>query len=144
MAVPIRVLFICTHNSARSQIAEGLLNSLGKGVFEADSAGTEATAVRPEAVAVMEEIGIDIREAESKTFHRFLDEVIDFVVTVCDDAKEVCPVFPHEGRRIHWSIPDPSKVVGSAKARLIAFRRTREEIRERIEAEFLSRGPIKG
>jgi arsenate reductase (thioredoxin) len=119
-------------------MAEGLLRSLGHGAFEALSAGIVATQVRPEAVIVMREIGIDISGQESKTPQRYLDEPTDTVVTVCDEANEVCPVFPKARNRIHWSIPDPSHVQGSESERLAAFRKARDELRERIQAEFLS------
>ncbi len=98
---PRRVLFLCTHNSARSQMAEGLLRSLGRGAFEVASAGTMATQVRPEAIAVMREIGIDISTQTSKTLDRFLPERFDEVITVCDNANETCPVFPGARNRCH-------------------------------------------
>src|SRR5688500_18413936 len=107
-----RVLFLCTHNSARSQMAEGLLRTLGQGRFEVFSAGTEATRVRPEAIAAMRELGIDISGQTSKTLERFLREPFDEVITVCDDANETCPVFPGARNRRHWSIDDPSRVQG--------------------------------
>src|SRR3954464_6663119 len=109
---PLRVLFLCTHNSARSQQAFGHLRLLSDGRIEALSAGTVATAVRPEAIAVMNEIGIDISGQSSKTLDRFRDEQLDEVVTVCDDANESCPFFPGARRRRHWSIDDPSRVQG--------------------------------
>ncbi len=107
-ASPTRVLFLCTHNSARSQMAEGLLRALGGDRFEVASAGTEATAVRPEAFAVMREIGIDLSGQTSKTLERYLDKPFDLVITVCDAAAESCPVFLGARRRLHWSFPDPS------------------------------------
>jgi arsenate reductase len=134
---PIRVLFLCTHNSARSQMAEGLLRALSDGQVEALSAGTEATIVRPEAIAVMGEIGIDISKQSSKTLDRFRDQQLDEVVTVCDDANESCPFFPGARRRRHWSIDDPSRVQGSGEVRLAAFRSARDELRLRIETELL-------
>jgi len=135
---PRRVLFLCTHNSARSQMAEGLLRTLGGPGFEVSSAGTVATAVRPEAVAVMAELGIDISSHESKTLDRYLGGAFDEVITVCDDANEACPVFPGARHRRHWSIDDPSAVAGSEAERLVAFRRARDELRRRIEMELLS------
>ena len=102
-----RVLFLCTHNSARSQMAEGLLRHLGGERFEAFSAGTEATHVRPLAVAAMAELGIDVSRQESKTLDRYLGEPFDAVITVCDQAAEACPVFPGAKRRLHWSFTDP-------------------------------------
>lgn len=132
-----RVLFLCTHNSARSQMAEGLLHHLGHGQFAAFSAGTEATAVRPEAIAVMGELGIDISTQQSKTLDRFLSEPFDEVITVCDQASEACPCLPHAINRRHWSIADPAAVTGTAHERLIAFRTARDALRARIEAELL-------
>ena len=129
-----RVLFLCTHNSARSQMAEGVLRHLGNGEFEAYSAGTEATHVRPLAIRAMAELGIDISGQESKTLDRYLDEAFDVVITVCDDANERCPVFPAKTTRIHWSFPDPSRATGSDDARLDVFRRVRDDVRRRIAA----------
>jgi len=135
-----RILFLCTHNSARSQIAEGLLRALGGDHFEVVSAGTEQTRVRPEAIAVMGELNIDISGQTSKTLERFLRERWDEVITVCDQANESCPVFPGARARRHWSIGDPSKVQGTEQQRLAAFRRARDELRQRIETELLSQG----
>jgi len=104
-----RVLFLCTHNSARSQTAEGLLRQLGGDRFEVHSAGTEATRVRPLAIRAMGELGIDISGQESKTLDRFLDQPFDKVITVCDQANEACPVFFGARERLHWSFPDPAK-----------------------------------
>ena len=133
-----RVLFLCTHNSARSQMAEGLLRHLGNGAFEAFSAGTEATHVRPLAIRAMAELGIDISGQESKTLDRYLDEAFDVVVTVCDDANESCPVFPNAKARIHWSFPDPSKAAGSEDERLAVYRQVRDAIRHQIAESLLS------
>lgn len=132
-----RVLFLCTHNSARSQMAEGLLRRLGGDRFEVASAGTEATRVRPLAIRAMAELGIDISGHESKTLDRYLEQPFDLVVTVCDEANETCPVFPGATRRLHWSVPDPSKATGSDDQRLAAYRSARDEIRRRLEAEIL-------
>src|SRR5918992_400847 len=118
-----RVLFLCTHNSARSQMAEGLLRYLAGDRFEVMSAGTEATSVRPEAIAAMAELGVDISGQESKTLDRYLDEPFDHVVTVCDDANEACPVFPGAKSRLHWSFRDPSRAEGSEEERLEVFRK---------------------
>jgi arsenate reductase (thioredoxin) len=136
-----RVLFLCTHNSARSQMAEGLLRHLAGDRFESMSAGTEATHVRPLAVRVMEEIGIDISHQESKTLDRYLGEPFDHVITVCDDANEACPFFPGAANRLHWSFEDPSKAEGSEKERLAVFRSVRDRIRQRIEDDLV--GPDK-
>ncbi len=133
-----RILFLCTHNSARSQMAEGLLRHLAGNRYEVYSAGTEATSVRPEAIAAMAELGVYISGQESKTLDRFLSESFDHVVTVCDDANEACPVFPGAKNRLHWSFRDPSRATGSDAERLEVFRRVRDEIRGRIESELLS------
>jgi len=137
MLAKSRVLFLCTHNSARSQMAEGLLRHLAGGRFEVYSAGTEATFVKPEAVAAMAELGVDISGQESESLELYLGEPFDFVVTVCDDASEACPVFPGAKSRLHWSFIDPSRATGSDEERLEVFRRVRDEIRERIEGELL-------
>ena len=135
---PWRVLFLCTHNSARSQMAEGLLRHLGGGQFEAFSAGTEATRVRPHAVRAMAELGIDISGQESKTLERYVDQSFDKVITVCDQANETCPVFFGARERLHWSFPDPSKAMGTEDEQLTVYRAVRDSIRERIERELLS------
>jgi arsenate reductase len=133
-----RILFICTHNSARSQMAEGLLRALAGDRFEAFSAGTEATHVRPLAIKAMAELGIDISRQESKTLDRYLNEPFDEVITVCDTAAEACPIFPGAAKRQHWSFPDPSKATGSEAEQLAVYRRVRDEIRTRIEQELLT------
>ena len=132
-----RALFVCTHNSARSQMAEGLLRGLAGDQFEALSAGTEATRVRPGAVSVMDELGIDISGQESKTLDRYLGETFDYVITVCDDANEACPFFPGAKKRLHWSFEDPSKAEGSEEERLAVFRSVRDRIRRRIEEDLV-------
>jgi arsenate reductase (thioredoxin) len=132
-----RVLFLCTHNSARSQMAEGLLRHLAGDRFEAMSAGTEATRVRPLAVRAMEEIGIDVSGQESKTLERYLHEPFDYVITVCDDANEACPFFPGAANRLHWSFEDPSKAEGSEEERLVVFRSVRDRIRRQIDEELV-------
>jgi arsenate reductase len=142
MDYPLRVLFLCTHNSARSQMAEGLLRALSGGHFEVFSAGTEQTSVRPEAIAVMNELDIDISHHTSKTLEQFLEQRFEEVITVCDSANEACPIFPHARNRRHWSIPDPSSVQGSEEERLAAFRRARDELRQRIETELTSNGSV--
>lgn len=133
-----QVLFLCTHNSARSQMAEGLLRHLADDRFEAFSAGTEATHVRPLAIRAMREMGIDISAQESKTLDQFLGEPFDAVVTVCDQAAEACPVFPGAKRRLHWSFPDPSKAQGSEEEQLTVYRTVRDDIRQHIEQTLLS------
>ena len=129
-----RVLFLCTHNSARSQMAEGLLRAMAGDRFDVASAGTEATRVRPLAVKAMAEIGIDVSGHSSKTLDRFVNESWDFVITVCDSANESCPVFPAAAKRLHWSFPDPSRATGSDAAQLRVFRDVRDAIRRRLEA----------
>ena len=133
-----RVLFLCTHNSARSQMAEGLLRHLAGERFEAHSAGTEATHVRPLAIRVMDEIGIDVSGQESKTLDRYVGERFDYVITVCDEANEACPFLPGAKNRLHWSFEDPSQATGSEDERLKVFQRVRDEIRERIEQELVN------
>jgi len=133
-----RVLFLCTHNSARSQMAEGLLRHLAGDRFEAHSAGTEATHVRPLAIQAMNELGVDITGQESKTLERYLGEPFDYVITVCDDANEACPFFPRARNRLHWSFEDPARVEGTEEERLEVFGSVRDLIRERIERELLN------
>ena len=133
-----RVLFICTHNSARSQMAEGWLRNLGGEQFEAHSAGTEATRVRPLAIRAMAEVGIDIAGQQSKTLDRYLDEPFDDVITVCDTAAEACPVFLGAKRQRHWSFPDPSQATGTEEEQLAVYREVRDAIRSRIETELLN------
>ena len=134
-----RVLFLCSHNSARSQMAEGLLRGLAGDRFEVHSAGTEATLVRPLAIRAMDEIGIDISGQESKTLDVYLDRPFEYVITVCDEANEACPFFPGSKNRLHWSFEDPSRAEGSENERLAIFRRVRDEIRERIEQELVNK-----
>ncbi len=132
MDQPIRVLFVCTHNSARSQMAEGFLRAMAADRFEVASAGTEARSVHPLAIRVMDEVGIDLRRHTSKTIDAFLGQPWDDVITVCDSANERCPVFPAETIRIHWSFDDPSQAPGSDEDRLKTFRRVRDEILTRL------------
>ncbi len=127
-----RVLFICWHNSARSQMAEAFLRSFGGGRFVALSAGIESAPVRPEAVAVMAEVGIDIGAQQSKTLQPFLGQPFDWLITVCDDARQSCPVFPGVERTVHWSIADPAKVTGGDDERMRAFRQARDDLRNRV------------
>ena len=129
--VKTKALFLCTHNSARSQMAEGLLRNLAGDRFEVMSAGTEATHVRPLAVRAMGELGIDISGQESKTLEKYLGSDFDYVITVCNDANEACPVFPGARRRLHWSFEDPAQATGSEEERLRVFQSVRDEIRER-------------
>jgi len=131
-----KILFICTHNSARSQIAEGLVNSLFHNKFEAYSAGIEIAEVRPEAVQVMKEIGIDISQHYSKLIKTFYGTQFDLVVTVCDNARMLCPVFPGAKNMIHKSFNDPSSVTGSEEEKLNVFRTVRDQIKTWLE-EYL-------
>jgi arsenate reductase (thioredoxin) len=132
-----RVLFLCTHNSARSQMAEGLLRHMSGDRFEVMSAGTEATHVRPLAIRAMGEVGVDISAQESETLGRYLREPFDYVITVCDDANEACPFFPGAANRLHWSFEDPSRAEGSEEERLAVFRSVRDQIRDRMQAELV-------
>jgi arsenate reductase len=134
-----RVLFLCVHNSARSQMAEGLLRTIAGGRFEAFSAGAQATEVRPLAIRAMAEVGIDISGQRSKTVEEFDGQAFEWVVTVCDDAKEACPYFPGE-RQLHWSFDDPSAVEGTEAECLEVFRRVRDEIAARIRSELVDAG----
>jgi arsenate reductase len=127
-----RVLILCTGNSARSQMAEGLLRHDGGDKFEVMSAGVISSFVRPQAIEAMREIGIDISNHRSKSFDEFLEQTFDYVITVCDNAKESCPVFPGKAERIHWSFDDPAEATGSEKEKLAVFRRVRDEIREKL------------
>ena len=131
-----RVLILCTGNSARSQMAEGLLRHDAGNRFEVFSAGTKPTRVRPEAIAVMQELGIDISGHRSKSVDEFAGQDFDCVVTVCDNAKASCPIFPGSTKQIHWSFEDPAAVEGSHEHRLAAFRRVRDELRERLRELF--------
>jgi arsenate reductase (thioredoxin) len=137
---PRRVLFVCTHNSARSQMAEAFLRQHGGDRFEAFSAGTEATSVRPEAVEVMNELGIDISAQHSKTVHGFLNERLDWAITVCDRARESCPTFPGAAQTAHWGFDDPAEATGSADERLAVFRRVRDEVEDRVRTFVADQG----
>ncbi|MEE9186953.1 MAG: arsenate reductase ArsC [Bacteroidota bacterium] len=133
----IRVLFLCTANSARSQMAEGILRHLAADRFEVLSAGTHPSAVNPLAIKTMQELQIDISHHVSKSLDQFIDQQFDYVVTVCDRAKEECPVFHGARRRLHWSIDDPADVRGLEEQRLEAFRRARDEIGSKIKSFLL-------
>jgi arsenate reductase len=130
----MKVLILCTGNSARSQMAEGLLRHNAGNVCEVFSAGTKPSQVRPEAIGVMREVGIDISGHRSKSVDEFAGQNFDYVITVCDNAKESCPIFPAKTKRIHWSIEDPAVVQGSEEERLAAFRHARDELRARLRA----------
>jgi arsenate reductase (thioredoxin) len=127
-----RVLILCTGNSARSQMAEGLLRHLAGDRFEVHSAGTKPSSVRPEAIAVMREVGIDISGNRSKHVDEFAGESFDYVLTVCDKAKESCPIYPGHTNRLHHDFEDPAAAPGSEDERLAAFRRVRDQLKAHL------------
>jgi arsenate reductase len=129
-----KILILCTGNSARSQMAEGLFRHEAGDRYEVFSAGTRPSSVRPEAIAVLAEIGIDISGHRSKSVDEFMAQPLDLVITVCDNAKEACPVFPGRTLRLHWPFEDPAHVEGTEEARLAAFRKVRDQIRQKIRA----------
>ena len=131
-ADPIRILFVCTHNSARSQIAEALLKRDGGDDFDVYSAGTEVSRVNPYAIRVLGEAGIDWSGARSKSVTEFLGQQFDYVITVCDRARATCPVFPGSSNTLHWGLDDPSEVEGSDEDKVAAFRRTETEVSARL------------
>ena len=128
----IRVLFVCTGNSARSQIAEALLRDFGGADFEVFSAGTDPKGVNPYAVRVLSEIGLDWSDARSKSVTEFIGQPFDYVITVCDRARQTCPVFPGDHNSLHWGLDDPAEVEGTDAEKLEAFRRTRTEVSIRL------------
>jgi len=129
---PIRVLFVCTGNSARSQMAEAILRHLGGSAFEAHSAGTEPKGVNPLTIRVLEGARIDATGLRSKSVRQFLEERFDYVVTVCDRAREACPVFPGGHESLHWGFDDPAEATGTDEERLAVFERVMAEIAGRI------------
>lgn len=129
---PIRVLFVCTGNSARSQLGGALLGRMGGADFEVASAGTDPTGVNPYTVRVLAGLGIDWSGARSEGLERYAGERWDYVITVCDRAKQSCPVVPGEGNRLHWGLEDPAEVEGSDAERLVAFERTALELTQRL------------
>lgn len=133
-----RVLFLCTHNSARSQMAEALLRHVGGDHFEVYSAGTEPGRVHPLAIKAMDDIGLDISGHTSKSLNGFIGDEFDYVITVCDQANESCPIFPGDPNRIHWSFPDPSAVEGTEEERLKAFADIRDQLRMRLRTWVLA------
>jgi arsenate reductase len=139
-----RVLILCTGNSARSQMAEGLLRHDGGERFEVQSAGTIKSFVRPQAIDAMRELGIDISGHRSKAVDEFAGQEFDYVITVCDNAKESCPVFPGKTQRIHWSFDDPAEAQGSDEEVRAVFRRVRDEIRKRLRGfiEDVEKKPV--
>jgi len=133
---PLRVLFLCTHNSSRSQMAEGLLRARGGSRYDVMSAGTQPRGIHSLAIAAMAELGIDISDAaghRSKSMQEYVGQSIDLVVTVCDEAAEACPFFPGARRQEHWSFPDPSAATGTEQERLNVFRQVRDAIAARID-----------
>lgn len=132
-----RVLILCTGNSARSQMAEGLLRHDGGAAFAVESAGVEPSFVRPHAIEVMREVGIDISGHRSKSVDKFAGQEFDYVITVCGNANERCPVFPGKTEHLHWSFDDPAAAEGDDAARLAVFRRVRDQIRGRLR-EFIA------
>jgi arsenate reductase len=128
-----RILILCTGNSARSQMAEGLLRHDSGNPLEVFSAGTKPSQVRPEAIAVMRELGIDISSHRSKSVDEFAGQTFDYVLTVCDNAKETCPIFPGGTITLHRSFADPAMLQGSEEQRLAAFRSVRDELRRYLQ-----------
>lgn len=129
-----RVLILCTGNSARSQMAEGILRHIAGDRYEVESAGTVASFVRPQAIAVMSEIGIDISSHRSKCLDEFLDQQFDYIITVCDNANQTCPTFPGNATRLHWSFDDPAEAQGTEEQVLAVFRRVRDKIFQRLRS----------
>lgn len=138
MESDMKVLILCTGNSARSQMAEGLLRSLSRGGLEVHSAGTKPSRVNPLAIEAMKELGMDISSHRSKSVEEFAGQTFDVVITVCDNARESCPVFPGAPERIHWSFPDPAAVEGTHDEKLQAFRAVRDDLKKQL-ALLLSR-----
>lgn len=132
-----KILILCTGNSARSQMAEGLLKHMCQNEFEVFSAGTKPTVIRPEAIKVLREISVDISKNRSKSIAEFIKKEIDFVLTVCDNAKEDCPYFPAKTKIIHHSFADPANVEGDEGIRLAAFRQIRNQIQEYFNKTFI-------
>ena len=133
-----KVLFLCTGNSCRSQMAEGYIRHLGGDRFQVSSAGLNPGAVNPNAVRVMNEDGVDISNHRSKDVNQFIEGEFDYIITVCDHAKERCPLFPGDGIRVHWSFPDPAEAVGTEEEVLTVFRSVRDQIKSTI-IQFMDR-----
>jgi len=131
-----KVLFLCTGNSVRSQMAEGIMKSLGSGHWVVQSAGVIQSYVHSLAIQVMEEIGIDISQQTSKSMDHFINQTFDYIITLCDDAAKSCPAFGGKGKRLHWPFEDPAGAIGTVDKRLAVFRRVRDGIKRKIE-EFL-------
>ncbi|MCX7704897.1 MAG: arsenate reductase ArsC [bacterium] len=128
-----KILFLCTGNSCRSQMAEGLVNHYGKGKIEAFSAGLNPSFVNPYAIEVMKEIGIDIAGQRSKGLEEFYGREFDYIITLCENAKQNCPFFPGRAKRLHWDIKDPAVATGSRQQILEEFRKCRDLIKDNIQ-----------
>lgn len=135
---PLRILFLCTHNSARSQMAEGLLRELGRSKIEVFSAGSEPTSIHPLAIKVMRSRGIDLGSHRAKHLEEFAGQNFDYVITVCDRVREVCPVFPGDPEQIHWSFPDPVAIEGNPQTQERGFEDTARELTNRIQYLLLT------
>ena len=139
--MPKRVLILCTGNSCRSQMAEDLWELLGEGKWVSESAGSKPSGyVHPLAIEAMKELGRDLSGHQSKSLDQFLDQSFDLVVTVCDNAKQACPVFPGGKKRLHWPFDDPADATGTADEKMVTFRRVRDEIKEKIRDYLESEG----
>ncbi|GHO95098.1 ArsR family transcriptional regulator [Reticulibacter mediterranei] len=135
---PLRILFLCTHNSARSQMAEGILRYLGAGRIDVMSAGNHPTALHPLAVQACASIHIDIGQQRAKPLDELHDLTFDYIITVCDRVRESCPTFPGDPERLHWSLPDPALAQGSEQERVAVFEQTCRELLKRIRSLLLS------
>lgn len=129
-----RAIFLCTGNSARSQMAEGFLRQMAGDKFEVFSAGTKPAQVNPLAIKVMAEAGVDISKHRSKSAMEFIGQQFDYVITVCDNARQTCPIFPGKYEKVHWSLEDPAEATGTEEEKLAVFRKTRDKIKENIIA----------
>jgi arsenate reductase (thioredoxin) len=134
-----RVLFICTGNSARSQMAEGLLRHMAGDRFEVFSAGIKPFSINPYAIKVTAEIGIDISKQRSKHIDEFKGQTFDYVITLCDNAKQSCPVFPGKAVKLHWDLTDPADAKGSEEEIQTVFRKIKDEIKDKITSQFIER-----
>jgi arsenate reductase len=136
-----KVLFLCTGNSVRSQMAEGLLRALASGQWEVQSAGIIQSYVHPLAIQAMEEIGIDISQQISKSMDQFINQRFDYIITLCDEAAQSCPTFLGQGKRLHWPFEDPAGAIGTIEKRIAVFRRIRDGIKGKIEEFLKSESP---
>ncbi|HSA05658.1 MAG TPA: arsenate reductase ArsC [Candidatus Gastranaerophilales bacterium] len=135
-----RVLFLCTGNSCRSQMAEGLMRQFYGDKYDVYSAGVNPTEVNPNAIKVMKEIGIDISNHTSKSVNEYINQTFDIIITVCDNAKESCPIFPGKAERLHWSFFDPAEAIGTQEELLKAFTEVRDQIKDKIHSYFKKGG----